>query len=320
MKIAYLPSAVLIMVFIASSASMAQDDGSDEPTDSTTTTTTTTTTTSTTTSTYTIPSTPRPPTRTTINPSATAGGAPRASARYSNETPGDFLQRYFTAKRRAGSRQDLNAFHLSNETASLDKLSEAQKKQYLESEKNSFDEEKLCTPQKAVVVFSKNRGSYLQVHTRSRENISSKTMDFAGKYILYKGASGWLIYSEFSKLDEGDGNELSFGTDPDAKPETLSSDDRYQLAINDAFKSIWKPSPKTSGNVTASLRNSSNGTFRILSIRDERGSQAAVAEVTSMLAKVKLPPLPANTGTPIINLQLRWSPNTTPSREIKFTK
>lgn len=97
MKIAYLPSAVLIMVFIASSASMAQDDGSDEPTDSTTTTTTTITTTSTTTSTYTIPSTPRPPTRTT-----TAGGAPRASARYSNETPGDFLQRYFTAKRRAG--------------------------------------------------------------------------------------------------------------------------------------------------------------------------------------------------------------------------
>lgn len=288
----------------------AQDD-EDEP-HTTTTRTTTTTTTTESTSTYTINSKPKAAPTYQSRQAAQPIAAPRTTTRYSNETPAEFLQRYFTAKRRAGSPQALNTFFLSPKTGGSPS----------KDEKNEFDEEKLCTPQKAIVVYSKNRGGYLQVNTRSHEVVSGRAapLDISGKYILYKTLAGWLIYSEYSKLDEGDGNELSFGSDPDAKPEPISTDQSYQRTIVEAFKLVLKPSPRSSGDVTAQLRNSSSGALRILSIKDAKGSQSAVQEVTAMIANAKIPPMPANTGTPIIHLQLRWSPNTIPYKVVQFFK
>lgn len=127
--------------------------------------------------------------------------------------------------------------------------------------------------------------------------------------MLQKGPKGWLVADEFWHSDNGAGQVIDTGKDPDAAPVAASPADKYTDDIMAAVGKVWTDPAAGTGQVTVELKNSTSGHFELLGIKDKAGNKEAEALVKSALSGIVLPPLPTEVAEqPIVNIQLSWSP------------
>lgn len=240
-----------------------------------------------------------------------------------NESPAAFLQRYLDAKHKAKTQMDLAAFYEPHkfEIPAAAKANPEQLKEAMKMMEVFYQLDKLATPKTAKVISTTPQGSDVLLLTRSVESapLNAGMTTYTGKYLLRKGASGWIVIKETSSTDDGKGSKFKI-SDEGAKASPQSATDRYKDAISAAVDKAWHPDNKTKGNVEAVLLNSAKGGFKIVNVKDKDGSLAAEMAVKTMLAKLVLPPLPASFDQPCIYLQLSWAPDKASMRCTQYFK
>lgn len=238
-----------------------------------------------------------------------------------NESPPAFLQRYFDAKHKAKTQLDLAGFYEPNKfkIPAEAKAHPEQLKEAMKIMEMFYALDKLATPKVAKVISSTPQGGDVLLLTRSVENapLNAGMTTYTGKYLLRKGASGWILLNETSSTDDGKGSKFKVGDEAvKASPQTPT--DRYKDAVGAAVDKAWHPDDKTKGNVEAVLMNTAKGGFKIVNVKDKEGSLAAEMAVKAMLAKLVLPPLPASFDQPCVQLRLSWAPDKMSLRSTQF--
>jgi hypothetical protein len=233
------------------------------------------------------------------------------------ESPESFLQRYLSAVQAAKSPMQLLEYMVPRERSPVPPAQTPEDKK-MEAEMMALviDMQHASTPHKVAIEDKQDNGDKVILKVKATEldpkagvDLHAAGASVTGKIVLQKGPKGWLVANEFWHSDNGAGQVIDTGKDPDAAPVAASPIDKYTDDIMAALSKVWTDPAPGIGQVTVEMKNTTSGHFELLGIKDKAGNKEAEALVKSALSGIVLPPLPTEVAEqPIVNIQLSWSP------------
>ncbi|MBS1995539.1 MAG: hypothetical protein JSS86_04480 [Cyanobacteria bacterium SZAS LIN-2] len=240
------------------------------------------------------------------------------AARGADETPEQFMQRYLDTVAKTKNLMDLKAFMKPRaDKHDMPEPTSAEDKKMMEEMMAAvLDMQKASTPLKVEVTDKQDRAGKVllvlkatEVNPLAKLDLKEKGAVATGKLLLEKTDKGWLIVDDFWHYVYPNGLTTDSGHDPDAAPKVASPMEKYSDDIMQTLDKVWVDPAKGTGEVMVEFKNSASGKAELIGINDKKGSKEAEQAVRDSLAKMTLPPLPAEAADqPIVNIQLIWSP------------
>lgn len=168
------------------------------------------------------------------------------------ESPESFLQRYLSAVQAAKSPIQLLDYMVPRERPPAPPSQTAEDKK-MEAEMMALvmDMQHASTPHKVAIEDKQDKGDKIILKVKATEldpkagvDLHAAGASVTGKIVLQKGPKGWLVANEFWHSDNGAGQVIDTGKDPDAAPVAASPIDKYTDDIMAALGKVWTdPAP-----------------------------------------------------------------------------